>query len=90
MTPIVATQMPPQIWLPPVTTAEHRLLRQESTPRPMIVPFMRSTGNLDHIDLGFYRSTLGPRDFAFFVSFVGGDALGFTEDDLEVFYPPEA
>lgn len=90
MSPIVVEQMPPQLWLPPVTTAEYRLLRQETTPGRMVVPFVQSVGHLDHIDLGFYRDTLGPREFEFFVSFAGADALGFTEPDLEVFYPPEA
>ena len=90
MSPIVAEQMPPQLWLPPVTTAEYRPLREETTPTGIVVPLMQSAGHLDHIDLGFYRDTLGPRDFAFFVSFTGTDAFGFTERDLEVFYPPEA
>jgi hypothetical protein len=35
-------------------------------------------GRHDHLDLDEYRRTMSPADFAFFVNFVGADALGFS------------
>lgn len=42
-----------------------------------------SAGRYDHLDLDKYRRTMSPRDFNFFVNFVGAEALGFREEDLE-------
>lgn len=87
MSPIAVEQAPELTWWGRATTApEYRFIGQESTPQS-IVARTQSVGIFDHIDLGLYRDSLGPRDFAFFISFAGADSIGFTEADLEVFYP---
>lgn len=43
-----------------------------------------SIGRYDHLDLDECRRRMSPRDFKFFVSFVGADVLGFRDNDLEV------
>lgn len=43
----------------------------------------RSIGRHDHLDLDECRRTMSPRDFNFFVNFVGAEALGFRDEDLE-------
>lgn len=40
-------------------------------------------GRHDHLDLDECRRMMSPRGFNFFISFVGADALGFREEDLE-------
>ena len=40
-------------------------------------------GRYDHVDLDECRRTMSPRDFKFFVNFVGADVLGFRDEDLE-------
>ena len=89
MSPLLVADHMPDLWLPPVTTAQYRPLRRETTLRPLVVPFEQSCGRFDHLDLDFYRQTMSARDFNFFLTFAGGDTLGFTDEDLEVFYPPE-
>lgn len=42
-----------------------------------------SAGRYDHLDLDECRRTMSPRDFNFFVNFVGAEPLGFREEDLE-------
>jgi molybdopterin converting factor small subunit len=50
-----------------------------------VPPFIvgASAGRYDHLDLDKYRRTMSPPDFNFFVNFVGADALGFRDEDLE-------
>ena len=42
-----------------------------------------SVGRHDHLDLDECRRTMSPRDFNFFVNFVGAGALGLRDEDLE-------
>lgn len=42
-----------------------------------------AVGRYDHLDLDEYRRRMSPRDFEFFVNFVGADVLGFRDSDLE-------
>lgn len=42
-----------------------------------------SVGRHDHLDLDECRRTMSPRDFEFFVNFVGADRLGLRDEDLE-------
>lgn len=88
MSPI-AKGCTPDLWLPPATTAQHGWPRQETTLGPVVVSRDGTATRFDHLDLAYYRDTMAHRDFDFFVNFAGRDTLGFTEDDLEVFYPPE-
>ena len=88
MSPIAKVRTP-DLWLPPDTTAQHGWLRQESSLRPAVIPLDGTSSRFDHLDLAYCRATMAHRDFDFFVNFAGRDTLGFTEDDLEVFYPTE-
>lgn len=51
----------------------------------VVLPFIAgaSTGRYDHLDLERYRRTMLPRDFDFFVNFVGADQLGLRDEDLQ-------
>jgi len=89
MSPVFVKSHTPDLWLKGATTAEYRPLSEEIIPRPIIVRLDTSLGRFDHLDLGFYRRTIPQRDFAFLIAFTGGDTFGFTDQDLEVFYPPE-
>ena len=89
MSPLFVVDQTPSLWSREATTAHYRPLLEESTPRPVIVPLSKSFGHLDHIELGQYQQTMSQRDFNFFLAFAGGDTFGFTDSDLEVFYPPE-
>lgn len=40
-----------------------------------------SAGRYAHLDLAAYRKAMPPRDYDFFVRFIGADALGFREED---------
>lgn len=42
-----------------------------------------SGGRHDHLDLDACRRTMSSEDFNFFVRFVGADALGFKDEDLD-------
>lgn len=42
-----------------------------------------SAARHDHLNLDECRRTMSPRDFDFFVNFVGADRLGFSDEDLE-------
>lgn len=88
MSPIAMIRTP-DLWLAADTTVQHGWFRQEATLRPMVVSLDQTSARFDHLDLAYYRGTMTHRDFAFFVNFVGRDALGITDDDLEVFYPSE-
>ena len=43
-----------------------------------------SAGRFDHLDLDECRRTMAPRDYEFFVNFVGAETLGVRNEDLEV------
>jgi len=42
-----------------------------------------AVGRYDHLDLDECRRRMSPRDFEFFVNFIGADVLGFRDSDLE-------
>lgn len=41
-----------------------------------------AAGRYDHLDLDECRRRMSPRDFDFFVNFVGADVLGFHDSDF--------
>jgi hypothetical protein len=84
---IVSSTVFPDIWLTPTTAWPP--IHQERLPVPVLIPLERTIGRFDHLDLDMYRHTMSPSDYQFFVSFVGTDAFGFTEEDLDDFYTPE-
>ena len=40
----------------------------------------RTPGRYAHLDLESYRKSMSPRDYNFFINFIGADALGLTQD----------
>ena len=40
-----------------------------------------SAGRYAHLNLAAYRKAMPPRDYDFFVKFIGADAVGFREED---------
>lgn len=42
-----------------------------------------ATSRYDHLNLEECRRRMSAKDFRFFVKFIGADALGFTDNDLE-------
>ena len=43
-----------------------------------------------HLPMDVYQRTMRPEDFQFFTDFVGSGSFGFTPEDFEEFYDPEA